>query len=76
MTENARLELAVPCTKCDGCFWVCESHPDRPWDGNKACGCGGAGEPCPQCNPSDRQHAPKHLPGFRMVCDRENGWRH
>ena len=26
---------------------VCEWHDDRPWDGENACGYGGAGMPCP-----------------------------
>jgi hypothetical protein len=21
------------CPRCDNCRWVCEAHPDRPWDG-------------------------------------------
>ncbi len=37
------------CKRCRGTGWVCESHADKPWNGSKACGCGGAGMPCPQC---------------------------
>lgn len=48
----------MACARCDGTHWVCEFHPDRPWDGPKACGCGGAGEPCPDCNDA----APDELP--------------
>jgi hypothetical protein len=29
------------CPRCDGCGWVCENHPDRPWQGQHACECGG-----------------------------------
>ena len=32
---------------------LCERHPDTPWLGTKACSCGGAGMPCPGCNPTD-----------------------
>jgi hypothetical protein len=38
------------CARCDNCRWVCENHPDKPWEGPRACGCGGAGMPCPVCN--------------------------
>ncbi len=31
--------------------WVCKEHPDRPWSGVDACGCGSSGVPCPACNP-------------------------
>jgi hypothetical protein len=51
-----------PCTICDDTGWVCEAHPDRPtgmfskrFD---ACNCGGAGMPCPTCNPSDADQPP------------------
>ena len=27
----------------------CEDHTDRPWLGERACGCWGAGAPCPIC---------------------------
>lgn len=41
------------CANCDGSRWVCENHPDRPWEGMSApgegCGCG-AGAPCPCCD--------------------------
>ncbi|WP_018456784.1 hypothetical protein [Bradyrhizobium sp. WSM4349] len=47
----------MACARCDGTHWVCENHPERPWDGPKAC-CGGAGEPCPDCNDA----APDQLP--------------
>jgi hypothetical protein len=26
------------------------AHPDKPWDGPRACGCGAPGDPCPVCN--------------------------
>jgi hypothetical protein len=36
----------MKCTRCRDTYWVCETHDDRPWSGDKACGCGGAGMPC------------------------------
>jgi hypothetical protein len=53
------------CPVCMDTFWVCESHPAMPWDGPNACNCGGAGMPCPSCNPSDRDHPPRLPKGFR-----------
>jgi len=41
------------CARCDNGRFVCESHPDRPFFGVRACGCGAAGDPCPACNPSE-----------------------
>jgi hypothetical protein len=39
------------CEHCAGTGWVCENHPDRPWDKNLRNGCEcGAGEPCARCN--------------------------
>jgi hypothetical protein len=54
----------VTCARCDGTHWVCENHPDRPWDGPKACGCGGAGEPCPDCNDAAADELPVLPKGF------------
>ncbi len=38
------------CPRCDNCRWVCEAHPDKPWEGPRACGCGAPGDPRPVCN--------------------------
>jgi hypothetical protein len=38
------------CPRCDNTRWVCENHLDRLFLGERACGCGGAGAPCPGCN--------------------------
>jgi hypothetical protein len=43
----------VECFLCEDCGSVCESHPERPWRGVYACGCGSAGAPCPSCNRPD-----------------------
>jgi hypothetical protein len=44
---------------------VCETHDDRPWDDEKACGCGGAGMPCPSCNVSNPDNPPRLPAGFQ-----------
>ena len=36
------------CPVCNGVGWVCENHPDKPWDADLGCVCG-AGVPC-KCN--------------------------
>lgn len=33
----------MTCPKCNGGGWVCEDHPDLPWNHNENCG---AGMPC------------------------------
>ena len=67
------------CAVCGGALWVCEDHVDKPWGGatNRAdaCHCGGAGAPCPACNPSDREHPPKMPGGDKTILDKD-GWRH
>lgn len=66
------------CNNCDSQGWVCENHPDRPWDSDRddACTCG-AGMPCPECNPSEGYHdPPRGLPGETIIWDRERGYLH
>jgi hypothetical protein len=65
----------MKCALCEGCGWVCENHPDRPWEGKDACTCGGAGMPCPWCNLPDKDGAPRLPDGFKMDFDKK-GWRH
>ena len=56
----------VACFVCSGTRWVCETHPDRPWSGKYACGCGGAGMPCSNC-----RSVPPNLPeGFKAETQR------
>jgi hypothetical protein len=71
-TQNG---LSMTCILCEDTGWVCENHPDTPWDGEYACTCGGAGMPCPQCNPSDLDHPPRPPAGTHIEFD-EKGWRH
>jgi len=40
----------MKCTHCEDVGWVCEDHPEKPWEGPHACNCGAAGMPCPVCN--------------------------
>lgn len=64
------------CSVCEDCGWVCETHPDRPFQGERACTCGGgAGEPCRFCNASDEDTQPRMLNDFRIEFDKR-GWRH
>jgi hypothetical protein len=56
------------CARCDNCRWVCEAHPDRPWDGPRACGCGAPGDPCPVRNRVDSDTESELPEGF--VVDR------
>jgi hypothetical protein len=55
----------MKCTRCQDTYWVCETHDDRPWSGDKACGCGGAGMPCPSCNVSNPDNPPRLPAGFQ-----------
>lgn len=63
----------MKCSSCGDCFWVCENHPDTPWGEGDEC-CGGAGMPCPKCNPSDYDNPPKPLAGSTMIWDINRGW--
>jgi hypothetical protein len=38
----------MTCARCQDVRWVCEAHPDKPWD-KRLLKCN-AGEPCPDCN--------------------------
>jgi hypothetical protein len=63
----------MKCALCEDCGWVCETHPGRPWEGKHACGCGGAGAPCPWCNVPDKDGAPRMPDGFRTGFDKKAG---
>lgn len=72
--ETLKVERAI----CLGARWVCEDHPDKPWDGAsdapEACHCGGAGAPCPECNPCDRDNPPEMPEGYASFMDKRL-WR-
>jgi hypothetical protein len=55
------------CARCHNGRWVCEDHPSMPWLGEYACGCGGAGEPCPVCNHHDEDTLPELPEGFEAI---------
>jgi hypothetical protein len=64
------------CALCEeDCGWVCEDHPDAPWDDLHATICSAAGMPCPKCNSSDLEHPPRPPAGTRIEIDKD-GWRH
>jgi hypothetical protein len=65
----------MKCTLCEDRAWVCEAHPNRPWDGEHACGCGAAGMPCPLCNQSAKGETPRMPDDFKVDLDKD-GWRH
>lgn len=54
-----KTDAATICANCGGERWVCENHPDRPWN-DGGCECG-AGMPCSACNPCD-ENTPPLLP--------------
>jgi len=64
----------MKCPLWEDCGWVCEAHLDRPWEGEHACGCGGAGAPCPRCN-VHIDEAPRMPKGYKTEFDKK-GWRH
>src|SRR3954452_25466349 len=72
------MQQQATCKTYHGALWVCENHIEKPWAGASdhpdACDCG-AGAPCPECNPCDRDHPPKMPEGFRTILDKD-GWRH
>ena len=67
--EIAPKRLPPRCCACMDTFWVCENHPAKPWDGPAACGCGGAGMPCPSCNSYHDDSRPRLPAGFQPDVD-------
>ena len=55
----------MKCSLCEDTGWVCENHPDQPWEGPHACACGGAGAPCPRCNAATADEPPRLPKGFK-----------
>jgi len=62
----------MKCLCCEDTGWVCEVHQDQPWTGPHACTCGGAGMPCPTCNPSSKDDAPRLPRGLSLMANK--GW--
>jgi len=61
----------MKCALCEDSGWVCENHPIRPWEGEHACTCGGAGAPCPQCNATNDRTSPRMPKGFKTEVDND-----
>jgi len=62
-----------PCKSCGDTGWVCENHPDQPWeDAPNSCHCG-AGMPCNECNPCDEYNLPRMPSGTTQVWHRDKG---
>ncbi|MEO8596430.1 MAG: hypothetical protein ABI759_24135, partial [Candidatus Solibacter sp.] len=78
-TPRETVGMAAEYKACGGTGWVCEDHDNKPWGdastSDDACHCGGAGMPCPMCNPSDPDNPPKMPDGYRTIFDKD-GWRH
>jgi hypothetical protein len=66
--------MTIKCNQCEDCGWVCENHPDQPWQGTPACPCGAPGAPCPACNAANDGNAPRMPGGFKTEVDKD-GWR-
>jgi len=59
--------MIYKCARCEDLGWVCENHDDKPWrDGPGGCECG-AGAPCPACNLSNADNAPRDPSDFERV---------
>jgi hypothetical protein len=50
---------------------VCEDHPDKPWEGEHACACGGAGSPCRACNTPTEGVTLRMPTGFKTEVDKD-----
>jgi hypothetical protein len=72
---STRERAGVKCSLCQDCGWVCENHPDQPWEGKDACTCGGAGAPCPRCNVPEKGKTARLPENFPTEFDKK-GWRH
>jgi bifunctional non-homologous end joining protein LigD len=59
----------MKCAICRDTGWVCEDDADRPWAGSQACDCGGAGMPCPACNPCDEGSPPRPPEGYPRIVE-------
>ena len=61
--------MGIQCFRCDNSGWVCKFHQGLPWEGSRACGCGGGGAPCPDCSPSDVDNPPRMSPDFEKLAE-------
>jgi hypothetical protein len=65
LAREKRAAIEHACLLCEDTGWVCEDHPDQPWEGPHACRCGAAGAPCPHCNRPDNGEPPRMPIGFK-----------
>ena len=63
----------VKCQRCRVVRWVCENHPDKPWDRDHERTCGGAGMPCPDCNEPREGERPAMSADFIPAFDQDKG---
>jgi hypothetical protein len=56
----------MTCARCQDTRWVCEEHPEMPMGHD---GCGGAGDPCPDCNAPKDGDPPALPPDFEISFD-------
>jgi len=66
----------VKCPRCYGARWVCENHPNEPWNGDHSKRCDGAGMPCPGCNEPHEGERPDMEDNFIPAFDRDKGSIH
>jgi hypothetical protein len=52
----------MKCSICEDRGWVCENHPEKPWEGEHACT---AVRMAPPCNRGNDEDAPRIPSGFR-----------
>lgn len=65
--QISALAACMDCSTCNGELWVCEEHPDHPWQDGDGC-CGAPGIPC-KCN-----HKELMPPGTEILWDIERGY--
>jgi hypothetical protein len=52
------------CAICDGCGWVCEAHPDSPWEGPRAMSLRRRGHALPGLRRQGRSHRTSDATGL------------
>jgi hypothetical protein len=52
------------CLRCDNCRWVCEKHPERPWEGPTGQRLRRGRRALPFCDRTDADTVPEMPEGF------------